>query len=476
MIGVIPAAGRGTRAYPYTKGIPKCMLEVAGEPNLARVIRIMRDQLGIVEIVVVVGEFGDVVRERFGDGSQMRVKLRYVHNDAIDKGLSHSILLSKPYVDDYFCVILGDECYLDSDHRALLASDYRRHLATCGVLADAKREDVAKNYAVYVDDGRVERLVEKPVPDDRALLGLGTFLFSPEIYDHLARATAGDSGEPDDPVSVLGRLCAAGRSIAAVDLRCQYVNINDRDALNLACNLIRTRDFSSCTLSLALLAKGPDETTLRILDEFRDTGRFAQIVVVVPAGASLAVPESPDVRVCPCPTGRYGDMMLVGLDAARAEILVTAQSDGSCAPRDLPKFLEYLKDADMVIGTRTTRQLIHQGTNMRGIVRIAHVLLAKLLEAGWWSYEPRFTDVGCAYRALWSSTYRLVRPKLVRRGPAHSAEILVEILRCRKRIIEIPVSYPLPKRGVREKDQTIGTFFALLWVIVARRLAHFAGR
>ena len=33
LVGVIPAAGRGTRAYPYTRGIPKCMLEVDGRPT-----------------------------------------------------------------------------------------------------------------------------------------------------------------------------------------------------------------------------------------------------------------------------------------------------------------------------------------------------------------------------------------------------------------------------------------------------------
>jgi len=471
MFGVIPAAGRGTRAYPYTRAIPKGMLEVAGEPNLARVIAIMRDQLRISEIVIVIGGFGDVVTEYFGDGSRFGVHLTYVQNDAIDKGLSYSILLSRPYVRDHFCVILGDECYVDSNHHELLATDYRRYLATCAVAADADRDTIAENYAVYVEGDRIRRVVEKPRNPDGALLGLGTFLFSPEFYDHLAAALSADSGEPTDPVSVLGRLCDRGASVSPFYMRGQYVNINGRDALNLASSLVRTRQFPGSTVALVLLMKGPPATTMRTLADFRHTVHCREIVLVVPPDAG-PLPEMPDdVRCVTAPSAQYGDMMRAGLDAADADILLTAQSDGSCAPRDAAKFLEYLKDADIVVGTRTTRQLIHQGTNMRGIVRLAHVVLAKLLELFWWSYEPRFTDLGCAYRAIWRSTYRMIQPIVVTSGPQYAAEMLVEALKCRKRVIEIPVSYPLPRKGVRDRDQTLATFAALLWTILTRRFS-----
>lgn len=192
-------------------------------------------------------------------------------------------------------------------------------------------------------------------------------------------------------------------------------------------------------------------------------------MLVVPPEASLPAGVAGDARCVIAPSSRFGDMMRAGLDAAEADILITAQTDGSCAPRDAAKFLEYLKDADVVVGTRTTRQLIHQGTNMRGIVRLAHVVLAKLLELVWWNYEPRFTDVGGAYRAIWRSTYRLIRPSLTASGPQYAVEMLVETLKCRKRVIEIPVSYPLPRKGIRERDQTVGTFAALLWTLLVRR-------
>ena len=93
----------------------------------------------------------------------------------------------------------------------------------------------------------------------------------------------------------------------------------------------------------------------------------------------------------------------------------------------------------MVVGTRTTRQMIEQGTNMRGMVRGAHLLLAKLLEVLWWRFECRFTDVCCVYRGLWRSTYESIRSNLTATGVEVFPEMVIEVLRTRRRIIEVPV-------------------------------------
>ena len=471
MVGVIPAAGHGTRAYPYTEGIPKGMLEIAGEPNIARIIAIMRKQLQISEIVVVFGSFGEVIRDYFGDGSRFGVRLTYVQNDAIEKGLSYSILLTKAYVKDHFCVILADECYVDSNHAELLATDYRKHVATCAVAKLNQPEQLLENYAVYLNNGSIERIVEKPKQPDDALLGLGTFIFSPEFYGHLEAALAAPTAESNDPVSILGRLCRQGQRVAPFFMRGLYVNINDRDQLNLANNLVRSHNFDKYTVALALLMKGTVEDTLRTLADFRALQRFQQLLVVVPPEITLPKDALGDALAVTAPSSEYGDLMRTGFDAANADIIVVAHADGSFSPGDVHKFLEYLKDADFVVGTRTTRQLVQQGTNMRGIVRLAHVLLAKLLEIVWWSFEPRFTDVGCTYRALWSSTYKLIRPNLRMSGPGYSVEMLLETLQCRKRIIEIPVSFHIRRKGMKEKDQTLGIFMTIVALIVGRRFA-----
>src|SRR5262245_4340608 len=90
LIGVIPAAGRGVRAYPYTATIPKCMLEVDGVPLVRRNVELMRDQLGIRDVRIVTGHQGDVIRRYFGNGDGFGVRISYVENTRLDLELAYS--------------------------------------------------------------------------------------------------------------------------------------------------------------------------------------------------------------------------------------------------------------------------------------------------------------------------------------------------------------------------------------------------
>jgi glycosyltransferase involved in cell wall biosynthesis len=141
------------------------------------------------------------------------------------------------------------------------------------------------------------------------------------------------------------------------------------------------------------------------------------------------------------PLRGYGDALRQGMDEATGDILVLVEADGTFRAKDLGKLLEYLKDADMVIGTRTTRQMIEQGANMDGLLRWGNVVVGKLIEGLWWTREPRFTDVGCTYRALWRDAYRKIRPYLTQTDATFSPEMMIEIVRSEGRLIEVPVSY-----------------------------------
>ena len=93
----------------------------------------------------------------------------------------------------------------------------------------------------------------------------------------------------------------------------------------------------------------------------------------------------------------------------------------------------------MVLGTRTTRQMVQQGANMRSIMRWGNVTVAKLVELLWYvSSEPRLTDVGCTYRALHRATWNAIRGGLKEAGAPFSPEMICEAFRCGLRVIEIP--------------------------------------
>ncbi|RMH40168.1 MAG: phosphocholine cytidylyltransferase family protein [Deltaproteobacteria bacterium] len=60
---IVVAAGMGRRLRPYTDGIPKCLVPVAGRPILARQLDALRAH-GVRDVVVVRGYLGDVLEAR----------------------------------------------------------------------------------------------------------------------------------------------------------------------------------------------------------------------------------------------------------------------------------------------------------------------------------------------------------------------------------------------------------------------------
>ena len=78
MIGIIPAAGSAIRARPYTYELHKGMFLIDGKPNIQRHIELMRDEMGIEEIVIVLGYMAETITAFFGDGSDHGVRLTYV--------------------------------------------------------------------------------------------------------------------------------------------------------------------------------------------------------------------------------------------------------------------------------------------------------------------------------------------------------------------------------------------------------------
>src|SRR5262249_49218214 len=160
-IGVLAAGGSGRRIHPRSVRVPKVMLEVAGKPLLVRNIELLRDALGVRELVVVVGHLADFIRQHLGDGRDLGVTLRYVENPHVDAGLGTVLPVLEPHVREPFVLVLGDELYLGTNHDAL-ATVAAPSTAVCAVLRTDDPEVVRKNYAIEVDDGRVTALIEKP--------------------------------------------------------------------------------------------------------------------------------------------------------------------------------------------------------------------------------------------------------------------------------------------------------------------------
>lgn len=113
MIGVVPAAGKGTRLRPLTEDKPKGLVDVGGKPLLEHVFNTLLDS-GVDELIVVVGYQVGAIANRFG-GSFECCPITYVpQRDRL--GLGHALKQSEPFIDELFAVLNDDNGVKGTSH------------------------------------------------------------------------------------------------------------------------------------------------------------------------------------------------------------------------------------------------------------------------------------------------------------------------------------------------------------------------
>ena len=433
-----------------------------------------RSRCGIRDIVVITGHLGDQIRGRLGDGKSLGVQLRYVDCPNPDVGLARGVLMARELFDGPFVTLLGDEIYLGSNHDRLPGAWKASCDALCGVLATDDLHKIKRNYSVAVEDGRIARLVEKPVEIRNNLLGCGTYVFTPRIFDAIEATPVSSLSGRVELTDAIQTMVSQGARVEPFYLEGAYFNINTADDLHEAQYHVRAAHFSEKRISVVIPAYNEESSIAYVVRDFKDAVHEVFVVDNSSRDGTAQTAAAAGARVETVSLSGYGDTIRYGLDHAEGDILVVVEADFSFRARDLGKILEYLKDADMVVGTRTTRELIEQGVNMRGPVRWGNVIVAKLVEALWWGQQPRFTDVGCTYRALWRETYRALRGLLRGVGPELSPEMMIAALQAHKRIIEVPVSY---HRRIGGESKHSANYFRIsrtasrmLWTIFRKRL------
>ena len=242
MIGIIPAAGSGVRARPYSYEVHKGLFAIDGKSNIARIIETMRDDLGISEIVIIVGYMADAIRDTFGSGQEMDVSISYVENQHLDRGWAWSVLLAKPALAGRnACVMLADEFYQGANFKDLLEISNLDRLATVLVKRNSDSELIKRNFSVEMDGTRIIRLVENPTVVMNDILGMATFIVAPALFTLLETAY-GDSRPSIEFVNFLDELIREGHSVHSFEMQGQYINLNDVSSLEAANDLaIRAR-------------------------------------------------------------------------------------------------------------------------------------------------------------------------------------------------------------------------------------------
>src|SRR5574344_2653912 len=103
---VIMAGGRGTRLGNLVREIPKPMVKVAGKAILERQIESLKE-FGIIDITIVVGYLGDIIKNYFKDGKDFGVNIDYI-SETSPLGSAGSLYFLKDKFNDDFVLLFGD--------------------------------------------------------------------------------------------------------------------------------------------------------------------------------------------------------------------------------------------------------------------------------------------------------------------------------------------------------------------------------
>ncbi len=126
-----------------------------------------------------------------------------------------------------------------------------------------------------------------------------------------------------------------------------------------------------------------------------------------------------------------------------APITCLVEGDGTFSARDLDKLLAYLDNADMVLGTRNTAELVTQDSQVNNwFLRYGNIFMAKLIQLRYWD-RLRLTDVGCTFRVMRSEKVPQLLPRLKVGGGLQlyfSVRMILKALELHWKLIEVPVS------------------------------------
>ena len=194
MKGVILAAGKGTRMREITQDIPKPMLLLANKPLLENTLGALQEA-GVSEMLIVVQYRKEKIIEHFGNGKQFGVTAKYVEQPAM-KGTGEAARLAKGFAGtDDFLLIFGDIVTPKTNIKCLV-DEFLKHKPFL-TLAVRHVADPWNGAAVYVKDGVVEKIIEKPKKGTSTTNydNAGIFIFSNGIFEILENLPLSPRGE-----------------------------------------------------------------------------------------------------------------------------------------------------------------------------------------------------------------------------------------------------------------------------------------
>jgi glucose-1-phosphate thymidylyltransferase len=232
--GLVLAGGKGSRLRPLTATGAKQLVPVANKPVLFYAL----EQLvtaGITDIGIITGDTAEQVKAAVGDGSAFGACVTYLQQSQ-PLGLAHAIITAEPWLGDSpFCMFVGDN-FLGGGI-APYARAFRQRPCSAEILLCQVDDPSSLGVALLDDEGRVQRLVEKPRDRVSDLAVIGVYFFGPEVHCITPTLTPSARGELEITDAIQG-LIDAGHEVRAETITDDWIDTGKKDDMLAANRLV----------------------------------------------------------------------------------------------------------------------------------------------------------------------------------------------------------------------------------------------
>ena len=198
---IIMAGGRGTRISERFPDIPKPLIPIDGVPVLEREICSLRDQ-GFTDLILTISHMGDKIRDHFGDGSRLGVRITYF-NEETPLGNAGALFLLRGQLTEDFLLLNADAVF-DVDFNRMVKF-HKAHGGLVTLFTHPNSHPYDSGLILADDAFRVERWLTKEDPRPefyRNRVNAGLHVISPKVLDMAADVIdvsrigqAGDDGK-----------------------------------------------------------------------------------------------------------------------------------------------------------------------------------------------------------------------------------------------------------------------------------------
>ena len=162
------------------------MLPVGNKPFMEHVILALVAN-DVRDLYVVVGYQKERIMNHFEDGVHYGAKITYIEQKDL-LGTAHALGMAKPFIDEDFLVVNGDNLIDERAIRELVSADGEN------VILAVLRSHTGDYGVLTVEQQKVKKIIEKPGRPCAGILNTGAYKFSPAIFDQLHRTPISERG------------------------------------------------------------------------------------------------------------------------------------------------------------------------------------------------------------------------------------------------------------------------------------------